>query len=243
MALVFGEEGAQIWAEESQPHTDRSSSYLMMVPVPLEGGCCHSNRCSLGGMLSASNGVEGGRGNGMRRSSKGGSLRAFLTPRQPAHTDEPYISSAVDGYVKANELKTVAITHNSEQQPQPLSTVTTSSILSRASKGQLIKSPYETCMLIFSASSKDNPSDKAMSLIAARREKMRCDEKQKEEENRRKHEGGSSLVSTVHQQGGARVGQGSLYLKRHTGGLLIVVVLNLTLMYQAFQEYLYHFSA
>lgn len=61
MALVFGEEGAQIWAEESQPHTDRSSSYLMMVPVPLEGGCCHSNRCSLGGMLSASNGVEGRR--------------------------------------------------------------------------------------------------------------------------------------------------------------------------------------
>lgn len=52
-------------------------------------------------------------------------------------------------------------------------------------EGQLIKSPYETCMLIFSASSKDNPSDKAMSLIAARREKMKCDEKQKEEENRR----------------------------------------------------------
>lgn len=96
MALVFREEGAQIWAEESQPHTDRSSSYLMMVPVPLEGGCCHSNRCSLGGMLSASNGVEGGRGNGERRSRKGGSLRAFLTPRQPAHTNEPYISSAVD---------------------------------------------------------------------------------------------------------------------------------------------------
>lgn len=38
-------------------------------------------------------------------------------------------------------------------------------------------------MLIFNASSKDNPPDKAMSLIAARREKMRCDEKQKEEEN------------------------------------------------------------
>lgn len=55
---------------------------------------------------------------------------------------------------------------------------------SSLSEGQLIKSPYETCMLIFSASSKDNPSDKAMSLIAARREKMRCDEKQKEEENR-----------------------------------------------------------
>lgn len=51
---------------KSQPHTDRSSSFLMMVPVPLEGGCCHSNRCSLGGMLSARNRVEGGRGNGER---------------------------------------------------------------------------------------------------------------------------------------------------------------------------------
>lgn len=82
---------------KSQPHTDRSSSFLMMVPVPLEGGCCHSNRCSLGGMLSARNRVEGGRGNGERRLRKGGSSRAFLTPRQPAHTNEPYISSAADG--------------------------------------------------------------------------------------------------------------------------------------------------
>ncbi len=64
MAPAFREEGARIWAEEYQSQTDRSSSYLMMVPVPSEEVCCHSNRCSLGGMLSASNRVEGGRGTG-----------------------------------------------------------------------------------------------------------------------------------------------------------------------------------
>ncbi len=56
-----GRRAPGIWVEEFQPCTDRSSSYLMMVPVPLEWVCCHSNRLNLGGMLSASNSVEGGR--------------------------------------------------------------------------------------------------------------------------------------------------------------------------------------